>query len=122
MEASHNDSISVDITDCSCHHGDGVIPAFDPATGALPTGDHRATLEEIEGRFGFTPRRRWLLKGLRAAVKAFWTAGVEDIFIDGSFCTEKLDPGDVDGYWVEPDAGVYDPIDPYCIDFQMFSF
>jgi hypothetical protein len=62
-----------------------VIPDFDPATGALPTGDHRATLEEIEGRFGFTPRRRWLLKGLRAAVKAFWAAGVEDIFIDGSF-------------------------------------
>jgi hypothetical protein len=38
-----------------------VIPAFDPATGALPPGDHRATLEEIGRRFGFTPRRRWLL-------------------------------------------------------------
>ncbi len=45
-----------------------MIPAFDPATGALPPGDHRATLEEIGSRFGFTPRRRWLLKGLRAAV------------------------------------------------------
>ena len=96
-----------------------MIPAFDPATGALPPGDHPATLEEIGGRFGFTPRRRWLLKGLRAAVAAFWTAGVEDIFIDGSFCTEKLDPGDVDGYWVEPDDGVYDRIDPYSIDFEM---
>jgi hypothetical protein len=49
-------------------------------------------LEEIGRRFGFTPRRRWLLKGLRAAVSAFWTAGIEDIFIDGSFCTEKSDP------------------------------
>ena len=27
---------------------------FNPATGALPPGDHRATLEEIGGRFGFT--------------------------------------------------------------------
>jgi hypothetical protein len=27
--------------------------------------------------------------------------GIEDVFIDGSFCTEKPDPGDVDGYWVE---------------------
>ena len=62
-----------------------MIPAFDPTTGALPPGDHRATLEEIESRFGFTPRRRWLLKGLRAAVNAFWLAGIEDIFIDGSF-------------------------------------
>ena len=41
-----------------------MIPAFDPATGALPPGDHRATLEEIGRRFGFTQRRRWLLKGL----------------------------------------------------------
>jgi hypothetical protein len=66
-----------------------VIPAFDPATGALPPGDHRATLDEIGGRFGLTPRRRWLLKGLRVAVAAFWAAGIEDIFIDGSFCTES---------------------------------
>ena len=26
---------------------------------------------------------------------------IDDIFIDGSFCTEKPDPGDVDGYWVD---------------------
>jgi hypothetical protein len=58
------------------------------------------------------------LKGLRAAVKAFWLAGIEDIFIDGSFCTEKPDPGDVDGYWVEPDDDVYDRIDPYWIDLR----
>ncbi|HEX4136095.1 MAG TPA: hypothetical protein VHY84_15895 [Bryobacteraceae bacterium] len=50
---------------------------------------------------------------------AFWTAGIEDIYIDGSFCTEKPDPGDVDGYWVEPDGGVYDRIDPYWIDFEL---
>jgi uncharacterized protein DUF6932 len=67
----------------------GVIPAFDPATGALPPGDHRATLEEIASRFGFTPRRRWLLKGLRTPVGAFWAAGNEDIFIDGSFYTRE---------------------------------
>jgi hypothetical protein len=94
-------------------NGGGVIPVFDPATGVLPPGDHRATLEEIGGRFGFTLRRRWLLKGLQPAVKAFWVAGIEDIFIDGSFCTETLDPADVDGYWVEPDDGVYDRVDPY---------
>jgi hypothetical protein len=39
-------------------------------------------------------------------VKAFWAAGIKDIFIDRSFCTEKLNPGDVDGYWFEPDEGV----------------
>ena len=94
-----------------------MIPPFDPDTGALPPGDHQATLEEISKRFGFTPRRRWLLKGLRAAVKAFWAAGIEEVYIDGSFCSEKPDPGDVDGYWVEPDLAAYERIDPYWIDF-----
>ena len=90
-----------------------MIPAFDRSTGALPPGNYPATLEEmIRKRFGFTPRRRWLLKGIRAAVEAFWAAGIREIYIDGSFCTEKPDPGDVDGYWVEPDEGVYDRIDP----------
>jgi len=96
-----------------------LIPAFEPTTGALRPGDHRATLEEIESRLGFSPRRLWLLKGLRLAVTAFWAAGIEVILLDGSFCTEKIDPGDVDGYWVEPDEGVYDRIDPYWIDFEL---
>jgi hypothetical protein len=94
-----------------------LIPTFDPETGALPPGDHQTTLEEIRKRLGSTSRRRWLLKGLRAAVEAFWKAGIQDIYIDGSFCTEKPDPGDVDGYGVEPDPNVYDRIDPYWMDF-----
>jgi hypothetical protein len=94
-----------------------LIPPFDPATGGLPPGDHRATLREIAKRLGFTPRRKWLLKGLSAAVEAFWAADIQEIYIDGSFCTEKPDPGDIDGYWVEPDSEVYERIDPYWIDF-----
>ncbi len=94
-----------------------MIPLVDPKTGGLPPGDHQATLDEIKRHLGFTPRRRWLLRGLRAAVEALWRAGIEEIYIDGSFCTEKPDPGDVDGYWVEPDPDVYDRIDPYWIDF-----
>ena len=35
---------------------------------------------------------------LATAVTVFWSARIEDFFIDGSFCTEKPDPGDVDGY------------------------
>jgi len=96
-----------------------LIPALDPETGALSPGDHRATLDEITRRLGFTSRRRWLLKGLRAAVQALWAAGIREIYIGGSFCTEKPDPGDIDGYWVEPDPEVYDRIDPYWIDFEL---
>ena len=57
------------------------------------------------------------MKGLRAATNAFWAAGIKEIYIDGSFCTEKPDPGDIDGYWVEPDSEVYERMDPYWIDF-----
>ena len=96
-----------------------MIPAFDPNTGGLPPGSHQATLGQIGRRLGFTPRRRWLLKGLRVAVEAFWAADIQEIYNDGSFCTEKPDPGDIDGYWVEPDEGVYDRIDPYWIDFEL---
>lgn len=46
-------------------------------------------------------------------------AGIEEIYIDGSFCTDKPDPGDIDGYWVEPDPGVYERIDQYWIDFEL---
>lgn len=95
-----------------------MIPPFNEITGGLPPGDHPATLAEITKILGFTPRRRWLLKGLRQALEAFWSAGIEEIFIDGSFCTAKRDPQDIDGYWIEPDDGVYDRIDPYWIDFE----
>ena len=62
-----------------------MIPPFDPETGGLPAGDHQATLEEIGKRLGFTPRRQWLLKGLRTAVEAFWNHGG---------AAARRDPGD----------------------------
>jgi hypothetical protein len=80
---------------------------------------YRATLAELAWRFGFTPRRRWLLKGLRAAMQAFWAAGIEEVYLAGSFCTDKPDPGDIDGYWVAPDEGVFERIDPYWTDFSL---
>lgn len=55
----------------------------------------------------------------RASIEAFWVAGIKEIYIGGSFCTEKPDPGDIDGYWIEPDPGVYERIDPYWIDFEL---
>ena len=96
-----------------------MIPAFDEVNRGLPPGDHSATLAEVTKRSGSTPRRRWLLQGLRKALDAFCAAGIKEIFIDGSFCTNKPDPGDIDGYWVEPDLEVYDRIDPYWIDFTL---
>ena len=52
-------------------------------------------------------------------MEAFWAAGIEQIYVGGSFCTNKPDPGDIDGYWVELDPGVFGRIDPYWIDFEL---
>jgi hypothetical protein len=55
--------------------------------------------------------------GLRSR-RGFLGGGIREIYLEGSFRTEKPDAGDVDGYWVEPDEGVYDRIDPYWIGFE----
>ena len=47
-----------------------MIPAFDPATGALPPGDHRATLEEIGEPVRVHSAAALALKGLRLAVSS----------------------------------------------------
>jgi DNA-binding Xre family transcriptional regulator len=57
-----------------------LIPAFDPSTGALPPDDHPATLAQIADRFGSTPRRRWLMEGLRAAIEASPDMGFPEFF------------------------------------------
>ena len=87
-----SDSTTVDSLDCSCDDdGDSLIPAFTP----LLVHCLRATIgrhwEEVAKRFGFTPRRLWLLKGLSTAVEAFRAAAIKEIYIDGSFCTDKPD-------------------------------
>ena len=61
-----------------------------------------------------------ILKGLRAKGVRFGRLPLRtSSHRAGSFCTAKLDPSDVDGYWVEPDDGVHDRIDTYWIDFEV---
>lgn len=91
------------------------IPPF-AANGNLPPGIHPATWEEIVERFGHTPRRRRLLEGLEAAVEALRRAGCRTIYVDGSFVTAKLVPGDFDACW-EPDG-----VDPLLLDPVLLTF
>ena len=72
-----------------------MIPEFN-REGRLPAGIHWATWPEIQTRFGFSPRRRQLLGGLRAALEALHRAGCGIVYIDGSFVTVKQEPGDYD--------------------------
>lgn len=79
-----------------------MIPPFD-TNGNLPPGLHWATWEEIVERFGGTERRNELLAGLGRVLDALRDAGCGVAYVDGSFVTAKLRPGDFDGCW-EPDG------------------
>jgi hypothetical protein len=78
---------------------------------------HVADWSELSDRFGGTPQRRALLAGLKKALHALKKAGCLRAYIDGSFVTAKLIPGDFDGCW---DMLGVDPkiLDPVFLDFS----
>ena len=72
------------------------IPAFD-ATGNLPPGIYRATLDAIQARFCTGEvRAHWgqVLREVVALVQS--TERVETMYIFGSFVTAKAAPADLD--------------------------
>lgn len=76
-----------------------MIPDFDPGSGNLPPGLHPASWDEFVARFGTTAWRRGLLEGLRQAADALRAVGCRTLYVDGSFVTSKVRPGDFDGCW-----------------------
>src|SRR6266852_693500 len=91
-----------------------VLPAY-RSNGTLPPGIHLADWPEIVQRFGKTPKRRRLLKGLKAALANLKAPGCSMAYLDGSFVTGKGNPRDFDGCW---DTRGVDPtlLDPLFID------
>jgi len=92
-----------------------VIPDFVDIGGlwkVLPPGVHNATLEEVESRFTTSERRKRLFFGFREGVTALRKAGCRKIFLDGSFVTEKTNPGDFDVCWdsMGVDTGKLNPV------------
>ena len=73
-----------------------MIPPFNEH-GYLPPGIHRASLDEIEARFGLEPElRRVQMESLRWLVEIAQRAGVERLIVNGSFATDEFEPNDVD--------------------------
>lgn len=69
--------------------------------GELPAGIHIATIKEVEQKFGTSSaRRKLLVSGLRTAIKQFEQVGVQRVYVDGSFTSDKEEPNDIDGCWV----------------------
>ena len=98
-----------------------MIPDFDRATGLLPVGEHLATWREIVERFGGTAWREKLLAGLRNALISLKAAGCKSVYLDGSFVTAKLSPGDFDGCWntEDVDFDLLDRIAPALLTFDV---
>ena len=92
-----------------------MIPKFQ-ADGNLPPGVHWATWDEICDRFGTTQWRTQLLAGFRSAVDSLRRAGGHTVYLDGSFVSSKLDPGDFDACWEEAGVDV-EKLDPVLLTF-----
>jgi hypothetical protein len=73
-----------------------MIPPLDNQ-GYLPPGIHRATVPEIEARFGRESElRRVQMESLGWLIELAQRAGVRRIVVNGSFVTDKLEPNDID--------------------------
>ena len=74
----------------------------------LPPGVHDCTIAELHATFGWSPRREWLLEGLRLAMADLHAAGCPRIYLGGSFVSSLDHPDDFDGCWdpvgVNPNA------------------
>ena len=83
----------------------------------LPPGTHRATLEEIEVNFAITPYRQRLFRGFCSGCESLLAAGCGAIYLDGSFTTSKIHPGDFDACW-DPAGVDLTKIDATLLDFS----
>ena len=102
------------------HYSCVMIPEFIEIDGpwkVLPEGIHAADLEEIKKRFVTTEKRKQLFEGLERGVEALREAGCTAIFLDGSFVTEKPDPGDYDVCW-DPVGVDEKKLNPVFLDFS----
>ena len=86
-----------------------MVPEFNEG-GLLPPGVHWTDWDELMDRFGFSPKRQCLMKGLRAALENLRNAGCRVVYIDGSFVTCKVNPNDYDVCWEE------DGVKPVALD------
>ncbi|NMC46565.1 MAG: hypothetical protein GYA52_06985 [Chloroflexi bacterium] len=97
-----------------------MIPEFVDIGGVwkvLPPGIHETNLEEISTRFVINEKRKELFQGLLSACKSLKMAGCMTIFLDGSYVSDKPNPGDYDVCW-SPQNVDTQKLDPVFLDFS----
>jgi hypothetical protein len=84
------------------NEGHAMIPDL-TGEGMLPPGSHEATMTEIRRRFGTgNPVRTRLMKGLESVLQMARKVGASLFYLDGSFVTDKKEPGDWDAVLLLP--------------------
>ncbi|NMC28380.1 MAG: hypothetical protein GYA42_09600 [Syntrophomonadaceae bacterium] len=80
-------------------------------SGLLPPGDHAISLEELENFIGRGPGggqswdtswRLQLLQEFKKRYQQLQAVGINEVYIDGSYATDKFHPNDMDVYFVVP--------------------
>lgn len=69
--------------------------AFD-CSGRLKPGLHRLSMSSLEGIYGHSQQRLWLLEGMRRALSDLKFNGCRQVFIGGSFVSKKSCSNDFD--------------------------
>jgi hypothetical protein len=67
--------------------------------GSLIAGIHILTIDELENEFGYNAIRLEMISGLKMAIHDLKKCGCPKIYVDGSFTTRKIVPGDYDACW-----------------------
>lgn len=72
--------------------------------GVLPPAVHPTRLQEFKMKFGFNRyRQKMIEQGFLPVLNELRDNSVRNIFVDGSFVSEKPFPGDIDAYVLVPD-------------------
>lgn len=66
------------------------------AVGRLPDGIHPMTIPVVSAAFGWNSHRRELVTAMAAAFADLKAFGCDTVWLDGSFVTDKPEPGDYD--------------------------
>ena len=83
----------------------------------LPPGVHDATMAEVESRFAINAPRKALYEGFVRGAHALKVAGCRTVYLDGSFLSDKPNPGDFDACW-DPERVDVARLDPVLLDFS----
>lgn len=65
----------------------------------LPKGIHDSTLHEVKQVYSTNPIRTRLYEGFVEGAKALASAGCKNLYLNGSYVSSKLNPGDFDACW-----------------------